>query len=67
MLALGRCHMELGDPASADLAFGRLLESEDRIVRDQARFQHARALRMTGHFDEAIPLLQEARDPACRR
>ena len=62
-LALGRCQLEIGDPASADLAFTRLLDSKDEFVKGQARFQHARALRMTGHYDEAIPVLQESKVP----
>lgn len=62
-LALGHCQMETGDPASADLAFRQLLDSRDEVRRVEARFQHARALRMTGHYDEAIPLLREARGP----
>ena len=62
-LALGRCEMETGDPASADLAFTRLLESKDQHRQAEARFHHARALRMTGHYDEAAALLQDAKTP----
>ncbi|MGH7498911.1 MAG: tetratricopeptide repeat protein, partial [Gemmatimonadales bacterium] len=62
-LALGQCQIETGDPASADLAFTRLVDSKDEFVKYQARFQHGRALRMTGHYDEAIPLLQESKEP----
>lgn len=62
-LALGRCQIEAGDAASADLALSGLLDAEDKVIRNQARFHHARALRMTGHYDEAIPLLQEMRGP----
>ncbi len=62
-LALGRCQMESGDPASADLAFTRLLESKDPYRRDEAHFLHARALRMTGEYDEAAELLHDARTP----
>jgi len=62
-LALGRCEMERGDPASADLAFTRLLESKDSYRRAEASFHHARALRMTGSYDEAAALLQGANAP----
>jgi tetratricopeptide (TPR) repeat protein len=62
-LALGRCRIQTGDAASADLAFRELIDSKDAVVRSEARFQHARALRMTGHYDEAITLLQEAKTP----
>ena len=63
VLALGRCQMETGDPASADLAFRQLLDSRDEVHRRQARFEHGRALRMTGHYDEAIPFLRETTGP----
>jgi hypothetical protein len=62
-LALGRCRMETGDAASADLAFRALLDSKDEIVRRDARFQHARALRMTGNYDEAAAILREIKTP----
>jgi hypothetical protein len=62
-LALGRCRMETGDAASADLAFRELLDSKDVIVQREARFQHARALRMTGNYDEAVSLLRDDKTP----
>ncbi len=62
-LALGRCRLESGDAASADLAFSPLLESKDPRRRAEARFQHARALRMTGHYDEAASLLRAVKSP----
>jgi hypothetical protein len=62
-LALGRCQMELGNPALADLAFVPLIDSRDSARRHEARFQHARALRMTGRHEEALALLREAPDP----
>jgi tetratricopeptide (TPR) repeat protein len=57
-LALGRCQLQMGDPASADLAFAALLESRDKSIRTEARYQHGRALRMTGHFDEAVAIFR---------
>jgi hypothetical protein len=62
-LALGRCQMELGDAALADLAFVPLLESRDSSRRREARFQHARALRMTGRYEEALGILERSPDP----
>jgi hypothetical protein len=55
--------MEGDDPATADLAFTRLLESKDQYRQAEARFYHARALRMTGHYEKAAELLQDARTP----
>ena len=63
LLALGRCQMELGDPALADLAFVPLIDSRDPARRREARFQHARALRMTGRYEEALTVLRETPDP----
>ncbi len=57
-LALGRCQLQMGDPASADLAFARLVDSRDTYIRSEARYQHGRALRMTGHFEEAVALFR---------
>ena len=36
-LALGRCQLQLGDPALADLAFARVLNSADSARRHEAR------------------------------
>jgi tetratricopeptide (TPR) repeat protein len=57
-LALGRCQLQMGDPASADLAFAGLLESRDKYIRTEARYQHGRALRLTGHYEEAVTIFQ---------
>ena len=62
-LALGRCQIETGNAAAADLAFRQLIDSKDAVVQSEARFQHARALRMSGHYDEAAILLKEAKSP----
>ena len=37
LLALGRCQMELGDPAMADLAFVPLIDSRDSARRQSAQ------------------------------
>jgi tetratricopeptide (TPR) repeat protein len=65
-LALGRCQLELGDAQQADLAFTRVINSADSARRREARYRHARALRMSGRFEEALPLLRESRDPRGR-
>jgi hypothetical protein len=65
-LALGRCQLEMGDAALADLAFRRVSESTDSARRKEARFQRARALRMTGRYEEALALMREAPDPRGR-
>ncbi len=65
-LALGRCQLEQGDPAQADLAFVRLIETSDSARRHEARFQRARALRMTGRYEEAVVLMRQAPDPRSR-
>ena len=56
-LALARCHLELGDPAAAELALARPLQSRQKYRRQQARLMHARALRLTGRAAEAVVVL----------
>ena len=65
-LALGRCQLEMGDAALADLAFVRVSQSTDSARRKEARFQRARALRMAGRYEEALALMREAPDPRGR-
>jgi tetratricopeptide (TPR) repeat protein len=65
-LALGRCQMELGDPALAELAFARVVDSRDLSRRREARFRHARALRILGRNEEALAVMREDRDPRGR-
>ncbi|MEP6688892.1 MAG: hypothetical protein ABJC36_11135 [Gemmatimonadales bacterium] len=62
-LALGRCQLELGDAARADLAFVRISDSRDSVRRREARFQRARALRVTGRYQESLALMRETPDP----
>ncbi len=65
-MALGRCELQLGDAGLADLAFARLLNSPDSARRSEARLRHARALRITGQYEEALTLLRGSTDPGAR-
>ncbi|MEP7176780.1 MAG: hypothetical protein ABI860_09535, partial [Gemmatimonadales bacterium] len=65
-LALGRCRLEVGDPAFADLAFVRVIDSRDPARRREARFYHARALRMSGRYEEALAVIRETPDARAR-
>jgi tetratricopeptide (TPR) repeat protein len=58
LLASGRCQLAAGNFAVADAAFSELLQSKDSERRREARFQHARLLRQTGQFDEALKALE---------
>jgi hypothetical protein len=57
-LALGRCQLELGDPAAAQLSFGQVIESSDTLRRKEARLYHARALRQSGRPLESLAALE---------
>lgn len=62
-LALGRCQLQLGEPAVAELMFARAAESDDPARRREARVLRGRALRMTGRHDEAVAALAGSSDP----
>ena len=62
-LALGRCQLELGDPALAEVMFARVAESEDPVLRHEARLLRGRALRLSGRSGEAIASLHGIDDP----
>ena len=62
-LALGRCQLQLGEPAVAEIMFARAAESEDPMRRREARLLRGRALRMTGRHQEAVAALEESSDP----
>jgi hypothetical protein len=62
-LALGRCQLELGDPSLAEVMFGRVAESKDPVVRNEARLLRGRALRLSGRPGEAIASLTGLDDP----
>jgi hypothetical protein len=63
-LALGRCQLELGDPAVAEIMFARVVESEDPVLRREARLLRGRALRLSGRHEEALAALDGVEDPA---
>lgn len=65
-LALGRCRLELGDPVLAEAALSRVIDSKDPARRREARFRHARALRLTGRYPEAVAVLRESPEPRGR-
>jgi tetratricopeptide (TPR) repeat protein len=63
LLAIGQCHVSLGNLAAGDAAFVQLLESKSSQRRTEARYQHARAARQAGRYQEALSLLKGVRDP----
>jgi hypothetical protein len=56
-LALGRCSLDLGDPAAAETALAPLETSKNPRRQQEARFQRARALRRLGRQEEALQTL----------
>jgi tetratricopeptide (TPR) repeat protein len=58
VMALGRCHLELGDPALAEGLFARLAGSKDPARRAEARLLRGRALRLTGRPGDALAALE---------
>ncbi|MGH7579267.1 MAG: tetratricopeptide repeat protein [Gemmatimonadales bacterium] len=62
-LALGRCQLQLGDPTVAEIMFARVAESEDPVLRRDARLLRARALRATGRHADAVGVLEGVEDP----
>ena len=61
-LALGRCQLELGDPAVAEIMFARVAQSEDPLRRREARLLRGRALRLSGRAEEAVATLEDLSD-----
>lgn len=62
-LALAQCQLELGDPASAELAVSEVLESRRLTRRREARLVHARALRIAGGHAAALAALEGLSGP----
>jgi hypothetical protein len=62
-LATGRCQVTLGNLAAGDAAFGQLLQSKDAQRRREAHYQHARVLRLSGRYEEALSTIESYREP----
>ena len=62
LLAVGRCQAASGNNEAADAAFSQLLDSKSPDRRQEARFQHARLLRQSGRYLEALQALPDVRD-----
>jgi hypothetical protein len=62
-LALGRCQLELGDPAAASVAVAPVLESKDPTRRGAAHLYRARALRLMGQPEDALRALDGLTGP----
>jgi tetratricopeptide (TPR) repeat protein len=63
LLTSGRCQVALGNVTAGDAAFSQLLESRNAERRSEAHFHHARALRSSGQYQEALAALDHTRDP----
>jgi tetratricopeptide (TPR) repeat protein len=63
LLATGRCQLAMGNLVAADAAFVQLLESRNKARRAEARYQHARAARLAGRYEEAVDALEGITDP----
>lgn len=63
LLATGRCQLALGNIPASEAAFSQLLDSKDRDRRAEAHFQHARLLRQSGRYQEALRALEGITDP----
>ena len=63
LLSTGRCQIAAGNIEAADAAFLQLLDSKSADHRREARYQHARVLRQSGQFAEALKALPQASDP----
>jgi tetratricopeptide (TPR) repeat protein len=62
LLAVGRCQAASGNAEAADAAFVQLLDSKSPDRRLEARFHHARLLRQSGRYLEALQALPDVRD-----
>ena len=62
LLATGRCQLALGNIAASEAAFSQLLDSKDRQRRREAHYQHARLLRQSGRYQDALKVLEGVRD-----
>jgi tetratricopeptide (TPR) repeat protein len=63
LLATGRCQLALDNIPAGEAAFSQLLGSKDRDRRREAHFQHAKLLRQSGRYQEALRALEGVKDP----
>lgn len=63
LLATGGCQVTLGNLPAGDAAFTQLLDSKNPERRNEARYQHARAARQGGRYQEALSALESIRAP----
>jgi tetratricopeptide (TPR) repeat protein len=63
LLATGRCQLALDNIPAGEAAFSQLLDSKDRDRRREAHFQHAKLLRQSGRYQEALRALEGIKDP----
>jgi len=66
LMSAGRCHVALENWSAAEAAFSQLLNSKNTARRQEARFQHARLLRQSGRYSEALAALGQLDDPRAR-
>jgi tetratricopeptide (TPR) repeat protein len=62
-LAYGRCQAASGNAVAADAAFMQLLDSKNPDRRQEAQYQHARILRQSGRYSEALQALPPSGNP----
>jgi hypothetical protein len=62
-LLVGRCLVQLGDQTGSAAAYARLAQSRQPARRHLARYQHGRALRVEGRYEEALRELVLTTDP----
>jgi tetratricopeptide (TPR) repeat protein len=63
LLATGRCQLALDNLPASEAAFSQLLDSRNRDRRREAHFQHAKLLRQSGRYQEALRALEGVKDP----
>lgn len=66
LLSAGRCHLALENWSAAEAAFSQLLSSKNAARRREAQFQHARLLRQSGRYSEAVAALVQLHDSRSR-
>ena len=63
LLASGQCQLAMNNLVAADAAFVQLLESRSKERRAEAHYQHARAARLAGRYQDAVSSLEGIHDP----